>query len=45
MAFSLIPINENPTIGFVIFAVLIGFLTFYMSSGSSAVNKGFYLTF
>jgi|SaaInlStandDraft_1057018.scaffolds.fasta_scaffold04032_5 hypothetical protein len=45
MAFSLIPINENPTIGFVIFAVLIAFLTFYMSSGSSVVNKGFLSNF
>lgn len=45
MAITLLPISENPTMGFVIFAVLISCLTFYMSSDSSNVNKGFLSNF
>lgn len=45
MAITLLPISENPTMGFVIFAILIAGLTFYMSSNSDSVNKGFLSNF
>jgi hypothetical protein len=45
MAIAVLPVNENPTMVFVIFAILVAVLTFYMTSGSSAVHKGFLSNF
>ena len=45
MAIAVLPVNQNPTMVFVIFAILVAVLTFYMTSGSSAVHKGFLSNF